>query len=198
MRSSVIVLFSSLFMMSFGCEKNGTDDCNPTPKADCACFEIYQPVCGCDGVTYGNSCHAGCAGVAVVSEGVCPKDARQIPGEYNFLGYKKSDGIDLDNPKAKHSFPAYISFLEEEDQKKIDGRSGINFFNGSFSIGGPGKIDLSIYGTTKIAGSYEATAFEQNFWNNVNKATAFNIKDDLLLLEFDDDGKTESMVFQRK
>ena len=198
MRNSVIVLFSLLFLMSFGCEKNGTDDCNPSPKADCVCIEIYQPVCGCDGVTYGNACHAGCAGVAVVSEGICPQDARQIPGEYNFLGYKKADNIDIENPKVKHEFTAYISFVEEEDNGKIDGRSGVNFFNGSFEIASPGKIDLSIQGTTKIASTPEANAFEQKFWNNVNMASAYAFKNNLLFLEFEEDGKAESMVFQRK
>ena len=184
--------------MSFGCEKNNSEDCTPTPNDDCVCIELYKPVCGCDGVTYSNACFAGCVGITVASEGVCPNDARQIPGEYNFLGYKKADQIDLESPKAKHSFPAYISFVDQEETGKIDGRSGVNYFNGSFEVESPGKIDLSIQGTTKMAGTQEANEFEQNFWNNVNKATAYTFKNDLLFLEFDDNGKVESMVFQRK
>lgn len=38
---------------------------------DCACIEIYEPVCGCDGVTYSNSCFAGIAGVTQFEEGEC-------------------------------------------------------------------------------------------------------------------------------
>lgn len=36
----------------------------------CVCAEIYAPVCGADGVTYSNSCHAGCKGVEF-TEGEC-------------------------------------------------------------------------------------------------------------------------------
>ena len=47
---------------------DASDQCT-TPLG--ACPEIYAPVCGCDGATYGNACEAHAACVAVLFEGEC-------------------------------------------------------------------------------------------------------------------------------
>ena len=69
----IVILFSTVLF--FSCDKN--NNCVSTPSFQSGicidstlvndslvCIEIYDPVCGCDDVTYSNSCYADRYGVA--------------------------------------------------------------------------------------------------------------------------------------
>ena len=82
MNKFILAAILSFTILFISCEKN--NNCVSTPSFQSgicidstlvndsiACIEIYDPVCGCDGVTYSNSCYADVSGVISYIAGEC-------------------------------------------------------------------------------------------------------------------------------
>jgi len=78
MKKLCLFLLITLILIMTQCKADDQDELLPTCidssliNLDVGCYHVYDPVCGCDGVTYGNACEAlNFAGVIAYSDGTC-------------------------------------------------------------------------------------------------------------------------------
>ena len=73
---SKLLITSLIFIYSCSSEESEEIECIDETKIDelALCIEIYEPVCGCNGITYPNICYASSfGGVTSFINGACGK-----------------------------------------------------------------------------------------------------------------------------
>jgi hypothetical protein len=76
MKLSKYFVYLLLLSNLVACKSSLSNECQEMAKENCMCTKQYDPVCGCNQKTYGNSCEAECNGITNYTKGACIEGAR--------------------------------------------------------------------------------------------------------------------------
>jgi heat shock protein HslJ len=190
-----LIVIAFLFQQCDG--KEG--DCQQKLKSNCVCTADFNPVCGCDKITYSNPCNAECNSITEYTPGPCASITGQtIFANWAYLGTLAQD-VDTLTPVKKHSYDVNLDFSDDLNLGKYSysGKSSINSYFGKFSLNSS-LITLSENSKTEVAGNAQANAFENDYLSMLYGKINYRINQDrLLIITSVANGKTEQMIFKK-
>lgn len=180
------LLFFILFL-TFAIACNTTKECTEKIDPACVCIEIYQPVCGCNGKTYGNDCMARCAGITEFTQGECPD--KNLPALNGTSWILKTFAVSP-NPK---TVPEGVKITVLFDKDRISGKGGCNNYGGTYATGNNSSLTVSGVVSTKMFCD-SAMQWETMYFNMLEKSRIYRIKGNTLEVDCGDMG---TLVFEK-
>lgn len=116
--------------------------------------------------------------------------ASGLIGQWKFRSY--SDGK---APK----YDVSLEFKNEEGKLTINGRSSVNFYFADTEVDeGKKTIKVPVLGSTKIAGTPDANAFEMTYYESLRNVERYDFKDKNILAIYLSKPANEVLYFEKK